>query len=142
MKDLIQRNREFLLYALFGIGTVAADLGLYSLLVDQVGIRWANAFGWMGAVLFAFLTNKYFVFRTGGGGIGAFLRELLEFVAVRLLSLLVEVQGVDYLVRRGVDRPVLGITGGLAKGIVTVLVIIINYVFSKFFIFRTGRMRP
>ena len=141
MRDLLQKNRELLLYALVGIGTITTDVGLYTLFVDQVGFRWANAIGWTGAVVFAFLTNKYIVFRTGGEGAGPFLREFLTFVAVRLMSLLVEVSGVDFLVRRGVDRPILGITGGVAKVIVTVLVIIINYVFSKFFIFRTGRMR-
>ena len=138
MKRLLQKHQEFLLYALFGIGTVAADVGLYSLLVERVGIRWANAWGWLGAVLFAFFTNKYFVFRTGAEGNRAFWREFAEFVGVRLLSLLVEVHGVDYLVRRGVTRPILGITGGVAKVIVTVIVIIINYVLSKFFVFRGG----
>ena len=136
MKQLLRKHQEFLLYALFGIGTVAADIGLYSLLVGSVGIRWANAWGWLGAVMFAFFTNKYFVFRTGAEGNLAFVRELAEFVAVRLLSLLVEVHGVDYLVRQGVDRPLLGVTGGVAKLIVTVIVIIINYVLSKFFVFR------
>lgn len=136
MKQLLRKYREFILYALFGIGTVTADVGLYCLLVGWVGIRWANAWGWLGAVLFAFFTNKYFVFRTGGKGGGAFWREFAGFVAVRLLSLLVEVRGVDYLVERGVDRPILGVTGGVAKVIVTVIVIIINYVMSKFFIFR------
>ncbi len=132
----IQKHQEFLLYAAFGAGTVAVDVGLYALLVGSWGIRGGNAAGWCGAVLFAFLTNKYFVFRTGRGGLWTFLREFLEFVGARLLSLLLEVWGVDALVRLGFNRPVLGITGGAAKACVTVLVILVNYLFSKFLVFR------
>lgn len=139
MKQLLQKYRELILYTVFGAGTVAVDVALYSLLVETVGIRWANAWGWCGAVLFAFLTNKYFVFRTGNRGAGAFWRELAEFLGARLLSLLVEVQGVDYLVRRGLDRPLLGITGGVAKVVITVVVILMNYLLSKFLVFRPGR---
>ena len=136
MKQL-DKYREFILYAAFGVGTVAVDVGLYSALVETVGIRGANAAGWCGAVLFAFFTNKYFVFRTGSEGRLAFWREFAEFVAARLLSLAIEVVGVDALVRRGFDRPVLGVTGGAAKVLITVVVILVNYLFSKFLVFRT-----
>jgi len=136
MKALLQKYRELILYVLFGAGTVAVDMGIYVLAVDRLGIRWANAWGWCGAVAFAFLTNKYFVFRRSGEGVFSFLRELAEFLAVRLLSLLLEVQGVDFLVRRGLDWPILGVTGGVSKTAVTVLVIILNYLMSKFLVFR------
>ena len=142
IKKLIRKHREFLLYALFGVGTVAIDVGLYSLLVEPLGIRWANVWGWSGAVLFAFWTNKYFVFGRGHEGLRAFLREFGEFVAVRAASLLVEVFGVDFLVRIGVTYPLFGVTGGYAKVVATVAAIIINYVFSKFLIFRARRMDP
>ena len=136
MGKILQRHREFLLYALFGVGTVAIDVGLYSLLVAFIGILWANACGWLGAVLFAFWSNKYFVFPAGHEGVQAFLRAFLEFVTVRLASLLIEVYGVNALVEYGVTETVFGIRGGMAKVIVTVVVIVINYVFSKFLIFR------
>lgn len=137
MKKLLEKYREFIAYACFGAGTVAVDVGLYSLTVELIGIRMANAVGWCGAVLFAFFTNKYFVFRTGRRGVGAFWREFVEFVAGRLLSLAVEVVGVDALVKRGLDRPILGVTGGVAKVVITVVVILLNYLLSKFIVFRT-----
>lgn len=92
--------------------------------------------GWLGSVLFAFLTNKYFVFRAGHEGPGAFFRELGEFTLGRLLSMVLEVMGVDILVRRGFDRPLLGVTGGRAKVLITLLVILVNYLISKFLVFR------
>lgn len=137
MKELLQKHREFIAYAAFGAGTVAVDVGLYSLTVGLLGIRLANVAGWCGAVLFAFFTNKYFVFRTGQRGLWAFLREFAEFIAARLLSLAVEVVGVDALVKRGLDRPIFGITGGVAKVVITVVVILMNYLLSKFIVFRT-----
>ena len=61
------------------------------------------------------------------------------FVSVRLVSLLLEVHGVPYLVHRGLNQPIRGITGGMAKLVITIIVIIINYVFAKFLIFRIRR---
>lgn len=141
MRQLLKKYRELVLYVAFGIGTVTVDVCLYSVLVDLVGIRWANAWGWCGAVLFAFLTNKYFVFRTGGKGSMAFWREFAEFLAARLLSLLIEVQGVAWLVKHGLNRPVFGITGGVAKVVVTGVVILVNYFLSKFLVFRPREVR-
>ena len=137
MAALLKKYRELILYVLFGAGTVAVDVGLYALLVDRTGIRWANGLGWCGAVAFAFFTNKFFVFRTGGRGPARALREGAEFLGARLASLLVQVWGVDFLVRHGLDQTVLGVTGGLSKALVTVVVIVMNYVLSKFLIFRT-----
>ncbi len=142
MKEILWRYRELILYAAFGVGTVIVDVGLYSLTVEQWGIRGANAIGWCGAVLFAFFTNKYFVFRSRSGGAWAFWREFAEFLAGRLLSLLIEVEGVDALVKRGFDRDLLGVTGGAAKVVVTVVVILVNYLISKFLVFRRRKVRP
>lgn len=136
MRKLLEKYREFIAYVFFGAGTVAVDVVLYSLTVGPLGIRLANAVGWCGAVLFAFFTNKYFVFCTGNQRGLAFLREFAEFVAARALSLAVEVFGVDALVKRGMDRPLLGVTGGLAKVIITAVVILLNYLLSKFIVFR------
>lgn len=139
MKQLYSRHREFILYAAFGAGTVAVDVGLYVLLVESAGIRAASFWGWLGSVLFAFVTNKYFVFCTGPEGRMAFLREFSEFTLGRLLSMLIEVLGVDMLVKRGFDRPLLGVTGGTAKLIITGVVILVNYLVSKFLVFREVR---
>lgn len=136
MKELYRKYREFILYTAFGAGTVAVDVGLYILLVEDLGIQMASFWGWLGSVLFAFLTNKYFVFCTGKEGRAAFFRELGEFTLGRLLSMFIEVLGVDVLVRRGFDRPVLGITGGATKILITGIVILVNYLVSKFLVFR------
>ena len=57
MKELYRKYREFILYTAFGAGTVPVDVGLYILLVEDLCIQMASFWGWLGSVLFAFLTN-------------------------------------------------------------------------------------
>ena len=64
------------------------------------------------------------------------LPELGKFVAARLATGLIEIAGVPFLVSCGLDQTVFGIEGMAAKAAVSVLVLILNYVFSKLLIFR------
>lgn len=136
MKQLLKRHEEFIRYALFGIAAVAADVFVYALTVNHLGVRLSNAASWLAALIVAFLTNKYWVFHRGKEGIPQFLREFLEFTAARLAGLLVQVWGTDALIRKGFQRPLLGIRGGAAKLLTTIVVIALNYLFSKFLVFR------
>ena len=136
MMQLLKRYREFVMYAVCGAGTVAVDMSVYVLLVDVLSIRSANAIGWTCAVVFAFFSNKYWVFRRRREGRRAFWVELTEFFLVRLVSLVLEVQGVEFLVLHGLGQSLLGVTGGVAKVVITLVVIVINYVLSKFLVFR------
>lgn len=88
MQQLLKKHQEFLRYALFGIAAVVADVGVYALTVGSLGIRRANAVSWAAALVVAFVTNKYWVFRRGHEGIDAFLRQFLEFGAARAASFL------------------------------------------------------
>ena len=136
MKQLLKRHEEFIRYALFGIAAVAADVFVYALTVNHLGVRLSNAASWLAALIVAFLTNKYWVFHRGKEGVPQFLREFLEFTAARLAGLLVQVWGTDALIRKGFQRPLLGIRGGAAKLLTTIVVIALNYLFSKFLVFR------
>ena len=115
---------------------MAADVLVYALTVGHLGIRLANALSWLAALVAAFITNKYWVFHRGKEGPALFFREFFEFTAARLAGLLVQVWGTDALVRKGFQRPLLGIQGGAAKLLTTVIVIALNYFFSKFLVFR------
>ena len=136
MEQLLKRHEEFIRYALFGIAAVAADVLVYALTVDHLGVRLSNAASWLSALIVAFITNKYWVFHRGKEGFPQFLREFFEFTAARLAGLLVQVWGTDALIRKGFQRPLLGIRGGVAKLFTTVIVIALNYLFSKFLVFR------
>lgn len=142
MKQLLKRHEEFIRYALFGIAAVAADVFVYALTVNHLGVRLSNAASWLAALIVAFLTNKYWVFHRGKEGVPQFLREFLEFTAARLAGLLVQVWGTDALIRKGFQRPLLGIRGGAAKLLTTIVVIALNYLFSKFLVFRPREVQP
>lgn len=142
MKQLLKRHEEFIRYALFGIAAVAADVLVYALTVNHLGVQLSNAASWLAALIVAFLTNKYWVFHRGEEGVPQFLREFLEFTAARLAGLLVQVWGTDTLIRKGFQRPLLGIRGGAAKLLTTIVVIALNYLFSKFLVFRPREVQP
>ena len=142
MGQLLKRHEEFIRYALFGIAAVAADVLVYALTVDHLGVRLSNAASWLSALIVAFITNKYWVFRRSHEGFSSFLREFLEFTAARLAGLGVQVWGTDALIRKGFQRSLLGIRGGAAKLFTTVIVIALNYLFSKFLVFRPREVQP
>jgi len=123
---------EMLLYIIFGLGTTAVNILIFHFSISLLHWSWqaANILAWILAVVFAFITNKLWVFRSKSMETFVFWREFVEFIAARLLSL-----GVDYAclwLLIDVCR-----WGDLwAKILDNVFVIIINYVLSKRFIFR------
>ena len=123
---------EMLLYILFGILTTAVNILSFGLLRDvlQWQLLTANTLAWVLSVAFAFLTNKVFVFRSKSFAAKLVLRELVSFVGARLFSLAVDTAGMWLLV------DVLTWNDWLAKVLMNVIVIVLNYVFSKLFIFK------
>ena len=62
--------------------------------------------------------------------------EFTKFLSARILTGVLEMAGVPLLVSLGLSVAIFGIEGAVAKIIVTIAVIILNYVFSKLFIFK------
>lgn len=131
-------TREIFLYIVFGVLTTAVNFGVYTVLVHFVGlsITVSNAVAWVAGVLFAFVTNKLFVFESRSFRLGTLVREFLSFVAARAATGVLEIFGVPALVKLGLDQTILGVKGAVSKAVVSVAVIILNYVFSKLLIFR------
>ena len=123
---------EMLLYILFGILTTVVNILSFGLLRDvlQWQLLTANTLAWVLSVAFAFLTNKVFVFRSKSFAAKLVLRELVSFVGARLFSLAVDTAGMWLL------GDVLTWNDWLAKVLMNVIVIVLNYVFSKLFIFK------
>ena len=121
--------REVLMYLLFGgLTTLVNILSFFILRKLSVGVYVSNLIAWVVAVLFAFITNKLFVFESKDKSkIG---KELISFFGFRILSLGVDM-GAMYLLLQVIN------TGEVfAKIIANVIVIILNYIFSKVFIFK------
>ncbi len=138
-------NREVFMYLVFGVLTTVVSWASYALFVrifeklidsNSVQVAVANVLSWIAAVLFAFVTNKLWVFDSKSWKGNIVIKELGSFIAARLATGCIEWFGVPLLVKLGMDQELFGTKGMLAKIIASVLVVILNYFFSKLLIFK------
>ena len=125
------KYKEPLLYLFFGGLTTLISIFVFWLFNGPFGLNElvANLISWVLAVLFAFLTNKTWVFQSGGQEKG-FLSLMLSFYAGRLVTL-----GVEELLLL-VFITWLGFNSMAVKIVAQVVVIVLNYVISKLLVFR------
>ncbi len=137
--------REIILYIIFGACTTIINFTVFWLLNKFIGENYYllnNVIAWVVAVAFAFVTNKLLVFRSGSMSRSTLLREVVEFFLARLFSLAVEEFGllafVEWLGFKDISFEILGIEISgrtIAKVILAIVVVILNYIFSKFIVF-------
>ncbi len=139
------KNKEIILYVLFGGLTTLVNFFAFWLLNKAAG-EYAylvnNVIAWFVAVVFAYVTNKLWVFESKSWAFKTIVKEIPEFFLARVFSLFIEEAGLWLFVEKaGFDSfsfSVLGfdVTGKLlAKAVLAVIVVILNYFFSKFIIF-------
>lgn len=130
--------REIVRYLVMGGATTVVSWGTYALFerVCGLGITVSNVLSWICAVVFAYLTNKVWVFGSRNWQLWYVMKEAALFISARLVTGVIEMAGVPLLVKAGMDQKILGVGGMMAKVAVSVLVVILNYVFSKLIIFR------
>ncbi|MBE6818292.1 MAG: GtrA family protein [Ruminococcaceae bacterium] len=148
MKKFRKENLiELIKYIIFGVLTTLVGLGTFMLFEWLLGKNLYllnNALSWVIAVAFAFVTNKLWVFNSKSWQSKIVLKEAASFAGARLFSLGVEELGLWLLISvlgmgNMEDWVLLGvhISGDLiAKGIMMVIIVILNYVLSKFIIFK------
>ncbi|MCR5151069.1 MAG: GtrA family protein [Clostridiales bacterium] len=134
-------TKEIITYFIFGVLTTLVNWAIYTVLVHFAGvsITFSNSVAWVGGVLFAFVTNKIWVFESKSLRIKTVFRELIAFVAARAATGVLEIFGVPLLVKIGLSQTIFGVEGALSKVIVSVAVIILNYVFSKMIVFKNSK---
>ena len=129
------------MYLIFGVLTTVVSWGSYSLFVlllqglDSV-VFWANILSWVCAVLFAFITNKLWVFQSKSWAGNVVFPELGKFLSSRVATGIFEMIAVPALVAIGLNQTIFGIDGMVSKVVVSVAVIVLNYVLSKLFVFK------
>ena len=128
---LLKKERELILYGIFGVGSTVINIVVFHLCCYwQIPLVPSNIIAWFFAFLFAFITNKAFVFQSKTWIGKTAFREFTSFLAARLFTLVMDTILMVVLVEwLTVDRLI-------SKIVVNVIVIIVNYVISKFFIFR------
>lgn len=145
MKKLITEYREQIVYVFFGVLTTAVNLIVFHLSERALGENRylvSNIVAWLCSVAFAYITNKIWVFKSKAWSKRVLLKEIPTFVSARVFSFVVEEVGlyllVDCLSMKELAFDIFGfeIYGSMiAKVILAVIVVILNYVFSKFIVF-------
>lgn len=133
MKERIKKSgyMETLLYLVFGVLTTAVDWAVYMMLAYAGTDKFiANICGWTVAVIFAFITNKMIVFRSMNMDIKTVLREGFHFVLARLYTGFFNWAGFYVLYN------MLHFNDIIVKALLSVFVVVSNYVISKLFIFK------
>ena len=111
-------------------GWVHGDRGQYvAALFEGCLLYTSNALAWVVAVVFAFVTNKQFVFESKSWKLKSTLKEAIGFTGGRVVTLLLEQGGMLLFVEA------IHMNENLAKAILAVIVVILNYVFSKLWVF-------
>ncbi len=158
MKDFLKKYREIITYLVFGVITTAVSMGVYFVILTLAehlggispsspefnGVRLvAQVLQWIAGVLVAFFTNKKWVFNAGGTSAKETASELSKFALGRVGTF-----GLDTALTFGTVwalnalnyvpfKFVLTFTADLWSKIVSSIVVIIsNYVISKFLVFK------
>lgn len=130
--EKIWNNTELVAYLFAGVATTVVNYVVYFAATRMMGMgvmagTWT---AWVAAVAFGYAVNKAFVFHTHCESLMALAREAVSFFAMRLVSLGMET------VLMYVTVELMGLNDLVMKLIVNIVVIILNYVFSKLFIFK------
>lgn len=126
---------EMVRYLFYGGCTTAVNLAAFALLRFRAGwnVRTANLISILIAIVFAFVVNKWRVFRSEWDNWLQSLVELGQFAGMRGLSMLLEIVGTDVLIEY------MNISDFNSKLVMQFIVIAVNYIISKFFVFRSRK---
>lgn len=134
MKEWYLKHKEIINYLIVGGLTTVVSLGVYYACVltvldprKPIQLQIANIASWIAAVLFAYFTNRKYVFESHNPNVA---REGTAFFASRIGTLLMDMAAMFLLVT------LMGIDDKIAKLIVQIIVTIGNYIFSKFLVFK------
>lgn len=133
IKELYLKYKEIINYLIFGVLTTIVSLLVYYILVltilnpnQALQLQIANILSWIAGVTFAYITNRKYVFESSNQDQ---LKEATYFVLSRVVTLLLD------MFIMGIGVTWLKLNDKIFKLISQVVVIVLNYVFSKVFVF-------
>lgn len=154
IKDLFIKYKEIITYVIFGVLTTVVSWGSYTVFVEVLSMKVfvGNLLSWICAIVFAYVTNKLWVFESKSWKPSVIGKEIVSFVASRGITGVIEILCVPLLAKTGFDNIFYGIlekmnisigilfTDGIySKIFLSVVVVILNYFFSKFIIFKNKK---
>lgn len=131
MKKIFIKYQEIIVYVIFGVLTTAVNLAVYFIL-KYAGVYYliSNIAAWVAGVLFAYVTNRKYVFYSKITGVREIIREMALFFAGRLFS------GATDMILMYTCVDLLKFDDGISKIVINVIVIVINYLVSKLIVFK------
>jgi putative flippase GtrA len=132
LKELIEKYWDVISYLFFGALTTVVDFAVSSVCYYSLGISpdVSNIIAWVAAVIFAYLTNKPWVFKSYDWSLKNVIREFTKFAGSRVFS------GVLVTVCIKITVGILGWNFMAMKIITSILNIVLNYIASKLLVFR------
>ena len=129
-----EQLKELFWYGISGVTTAIVNIGVYYGL-QKIGFDYniANLIAIITSKLYAFITNKLLVFKTSTNSIKDFFLEFFKFFMARSFTGIVDFVGVWFMVS------ILGFDRMISKYAIQIVVIILNYVLGKKFVFLKGK---
>lgn len=131
-----ERVKKVVRYVFFGACTTLVNFLTFALLKNVIGfeLNLSNAIAVTTSILFAYVTNKIFVFRSRTENAAALVREMLTFFSARAATMLIEIGAVFLLhTVMQVDEKY----SFYSKAAINVVVLVLNFVFSQWIVFRS-----
>ena len=140
ISDVMTKYREAIAYVFFGGLTTIVGWVAYALFVNiGIELNLSNILSWVCGVTFAFVVNKWFVFQSKSVEKKTVLRELGSFFGSRIFTGVIAWVLFPILLWAGIDQTFFGTEGFIAKVITSIIEIILNWVLSKYFVFKKER---
>ena len=151
IKDAVSKHRLLIRYMLWGsLSTFVSfiSFGLSSLILTALmkdnpitAASVSNIISWFCVIVFAFITNKLWVFKSKSFNKKVLFPEFIKFFFTRLATGVLEIVAVPLLMNYGINQSLFGINGMMSKIIVTLAVIILNYIFARLVVFKKQSRR-
>lgn len=132
--NLYKGYEEIINYLIVGVLTTIISLLTYYFLVltllnvnVAIELQIANIISWIVSVIFAYFTNRIFVFKSKNNKI---FKECISFTGSRILTLLLD------MIIMFIFVTVLAFNDKITKLLSQIIIIIGNYIISKFHVFR------
>jgi len=131
IKDLIIKHKEFINYGFWGGVTTLLHILLFWIFI-KIGIKYyiANIITLITIKTIAYIVNKIFVFKSKCKNKKELLKEIIKYIFSRLFTMVIDYFGLILLVE------VFNINELIGKIIILILVIIINYILCKKYVYK------
>ncbi len=138
IKELYFKYKEIINYLIFGVLTTIVSVITYVLFANllftektDITVQISNVLSWICAVIFAYITNRKYVFNSKTKGRDKY-KEIFNFFIARFSSLLIDMALMFILFS------LMHIDDTISKIIVQFVVVVVNYIFSKIFVFKNN----